>query len=190
VNKKRNCGGNCAEAVDAGGNLWTGCAQLSVHQGCRPFGTWFPFFGLTPDLHFGFAQGRLGLLHAVPFGAGVGCGRAASFPGDATPHTMFWRRIHWWRRSQNPLPHAACAIIGMLRLRSEARVALLTAPLSMTLFRAGVGWSVLLLSLGLHRRRLYFGAESTGGGEVKISSVTQRYPWMETCEGRDASTPQ
>ena len=32
---------------------------------CRPFGTRFLFYGTTPHLPFGFAQGRLGLMDGV-----------------------------------------------------------------------------------------------------------------------------
>jgi len=91
------------------------------------------------------------------------------FPsGCAVADLVSEKNSQLWAGSQNPPAYAARVIIGMLRLRSEARFALLTAPLSMTPFW-GWGWVVRSASFPwLRWRALHFGAESSGGREVKI----------------------
>jgi hypothetical protein len=61
-----------------------------------------PFFELTPDLPFGFAQDRLGLLYAVPFGTGVGWGGGRLSLGERRPRTLFWRGMHSGREVKIP----------------------------------------------------------------------------------------
>jgi hypothetical protein len=75
VNKKRNLGGFCAEAVDSGRNRWMVVHNFRCSDSCRPYGTRFPFLGLTADL-------RQGAIACCRLRGRVAWFQSASFPDE------------------------------------------------------------------------------------------------------------